>query len=617
MSNFKGLLKRFQRDQRGNVAMMFGFAAIPMIAAAGTAIDYGRLSASQSKIHAALDAAVLAVARDPSISVDPATAAGQLTRSKIQGFFAANLYDQNLLQTPSVVLKPTTGDKVLVEVTGCVKMAFVNFTGVLDPCVKASSEVTRGGSVKMEVALAMDNSGSMSAGKMDEAKLAAQDFVQKLLSAAVTPDHVKISVVPFTNTVNTGLARTSPGMDTNGLSPIHWENLTITNTKPAGIASRFTLFDQLNQTWGGCVETRPGAYGTNDDAPSNAVPSSLFVPFFYPDEPGDKSNGSENFVYSGTLNERNNAGNATYIRHNSYLNDDGGSSNTHDGNGRENATSNSACGGGVTPFTLPYNNSVSNWQSRNWLARSVNNVCRYNLSGTSGGNITSRHTIGQNSNLTTVTGFAATVVNYKMGPNMSCHSAPIARLTNNQATLTTAINNMVNYGGTNILDGFMWAWRTVSPNAPFSDGRSYTWTDPLYKNRKIIVIMTDGDNQWNASSNPNGSAYSVNGFYRNNRLSTGVTTAAQAKTALDDKTLEACTNAKAKKNSNNDEAITIYTVGFSTTNAPISAGGETLLQNCASIVGGQRLYYKATTAAELKTVFAGIAAELAKMKLTK
>jgi Flp pilus assembly protein TadG len=607
-----GLLQRFSRDQRGNVAMMFGLATIPMMAAAGTALDYSRASTSQSRIHAAIDSAALAAGKEPFVSI-------AVTQAKVQAFFTANIYDINFASPPTVTVKPSPNDKVIVEATGCVKMAFAGFTSLIDPCVRARSEVTRGGSVKMEIALAMDNSGSMTDGKIDEAKTAAKDFVKTLLDAAKVPDQVKISLVPFTNTVNTGLSRTSPGLDTSGASPIHWENLTPTNTKPASIASRFTLFDQLNVPWGGCMETRPGAFGTNDDAPNPSTPSSLFVPYFSPDEPGDKLSGGSNFyVYNGTLNEVNKSSSATYTIINSYLNDDGGSSNGHDGTtGMEDSSVAPACTGGSAAFALPNNSSVANWQSKNWLDRSTKNICRYNLSGTSGGSTTGRHTIGQDSGVNTVTGFSGVTTPLKAGPNMSCHTAPIAPLTNDQSTLTNAINTMVNYGGTNILDGFMWAWRTLSPNAPFSNGRPYGWTDPIYKNRKIIILMTDGDNQWNAVSNPNGSAYGVNGYYRNDRIAVGLGSTAQAKTALDTKTLEACNNAKAKKNANNDEAIMIYTIGFSTTNAPISASGETLLKNCASVAGGQQLYYKATNATELKTVFASIAADLSKLKLSK
>jgi hypothetical protein len=47
--------------------------------------------------------------------------------------------------------------------------------------------------------------------------------------------------------------------------------------------------DQLGLTWGGCVESRPAPYDVNDDGrPADARPR-LFVPFFAPDEPDDNT----------------------------------------------------------------------------------------------------------------------------------------------------------------------------------------------------------------------------------------------------------------------------------------------------------------------------------------
>jgi Flp pilus assembly protein TadG len=615
MSRRFGLLKQFGRNEHGNVAMMFGLSLIPMIAAGGTAIDYGRVSTAQSKIHSALDAAVLAVAKDPTISVDPATTAGQLTQSKIQTFFAANLSDSNLISTPNVVLKPTTSDKVLVEVTGCVKMAFAGFTGVIDPCVKASSEVTRGGSVKLEIALVMDNSGSMAGTKMTASQDAAKDFVKTLLAAAVTTDQVKIALVPFTSSVNTGLTRTSSGVDNTGVSPIHWENLlNVGDVKPASVTSRFSLYDQLGETWGGCMETRPGSYGLNDDAPSISTPASLYVPYFAPDDPGDRS-GSK--VNKSTINEYNNT-TSYYTTPNSYLNDDGGSANTQSSStGYENATSNPACTGGVAAFNRKYTSSTSAWQDKNYLWRLSSNICRYNLTGTSGGT-TARKSVGANSSISSGSSI------FPIGPNFLCHKTPVQRITNSKATLDASITSMVALGSTNILDGFMWGWRTVSPNAPYGDARAYNWTDTQYKNKKVIVLMTDGDNQWysyadgSGASNPSISVYTPNGFYGNNRLGAGITTMAQGKAAMDTKTLEACNNAKAKKNAYNGDAITVYTIGFSTVGAEITASGKTLLESCASTgPDGKKLYYPATTAAELSKVFATIAADLSRLKLSK
>ena len=55
--------KDFRRDERGNISLLFAASLVPMIAAAGTAIDYSRASQARSQLHAAADSAALAVAR--------------------------------------------------------------------------------------------------------------------------------------------------------------------------------------------------------------------------------------------------------------------------------------------------------------------------------------------------------------------------------------------------------------------------------------------------------------------------------------------------------------------------------------------------------------------------
>jgi hypothetical protein len=54
--------------------------------------------------------------------------------------------------------------------------------------------------------------------------------------------------------------------------------------------NRFTLFKQMNQKWGGCVESRPYPYDVQDTAPSSTNPPSMFVPYFAPDEPDTPTN---------------------------------------------------------------------------------------------------------------------------------------------------------------------------------------------------------------------------------------------------------------------------------------------------------------------------------------
>lgn len=54
-----------------------------------------------------------------------------------------------------------------------------------------------------------------------------------------------------------------------------------------GRISHFDLFNRLQGvTWKGCVEARPEPFDVTDDPPWSGNPDSLFVPYFWPDEPG-------------------------------------------------------------------------------------------------------------------------------------------------------------------------------------------------------------------------------------------------------------------------------------------------------------------------------------------
>ena len=60
------LFKRFAASQNGGTAVTFAIAVVPLMVAAGVAIDFGRYYAAETQLQAALDDGSLAaaVARD-------------------------------------------------------------------------------------------------------------------------------------------------------------------------------------------------------------------------------------------------------------------------------------------------------------------------------------------------------------------------------------------------------------------------------------------------------------------------------------------------------------------------------------------------------------------------
>jgi hypothetical protein len=205
------------------------------------------------------------------------------------------------------------------------------------------------------------------------------------------------------------------------------------------------------------------------------------------------------------------------------------------------------------------------------------------------------------------------------GPNYGCDPTPMLRLTSTKSSVQSEINSLTPAGNTNILEGLMWGWRSLSPNAPFGDGRSYSWNvgNPTKPNKKIIVLMTDGYNTWDPQNNPSGSQYSAFGYYMDNRVSASVTDATSARNAMDAAVATACNNVKGVTDGSSG-AITVYTVGFSIPSDPIDAQGLRLLQNCASTdSSGNPLFYQASDSASLINAFGLIAKNINNLRLTQ
>lgn len=92
------------------------------------------------------------------------------------------------------------------------------------------------------------------------------------------------------------------------------------------------------------------------------------------------------------------------------------------------------------------------------------------------------------------------------GPNRSCPQ-PIEPLTSNHQTIRDRISNLdiVEGGGTMSALGASWGWRVLSPNEPFAEGEDYEndrW-------RKIMIIMTDGEQNLSQNANDLGQSCST------------------------------------------------------------------------------------------------------------
>lgn len=280
-------LKRFARDTAGVTAMLFGLTLIPMMGFVGGAIDFANAYQVRTKLQNALDAATLAAGREIDLGAsegEATTAANRVLQSNLGDNF------------PSGATINFNYSGKTVTATGSINVDtyILGVVGVDNLAVDVTSTVNISGGT-IELALVLDNSGSMRGSKLSDLKEAARNLSQTLFQADRTSDGVKIAVVPFAAAVNVGSGNANaPWMDTTGQSSIHFENFTPNIT-------RFQAYDMLRNTrWAGCVEVRPSPHDTTDSPPSGG--DALFVPTFAPDEPD-----------------------GSWSYNNNYINDDGGS----------------------------------------------------------------------------------------------------------------------------------------------------------------------------------------------------------------------------------------------------------------------------------------------------
>lgn len=267
-------LAALARDKRGGIAVMSALAMMPLSMLALAGVEFYHFTNVRGDLQDSLDAATLAVAR--SSDTDPA---------KLQNTGMTVLRAGLEASSTGYVIRSATFVDADGDVTGQAALAVTPIVSelfkVTELSASAYSKASRLGQ-KLEIALVLDNTYSMlTNNRLGISKTAATSFVDKLNDAAVksrVPDALKISVVPYSTTVNVGSQyAAATWMDTSAQNPIHSE---IFSTP----ANRFTLFTQMGVAWGGCVESRAAPYDVQETPPTTADAKSLIVPYFAPDE---------------------------------------------------------------------------------------------------------------------------------------------------------------------------------------------------------------------------------------------------------------------------------------------------------------------------------------------
>ncbi len=259
---------RFVGAKEGNIAVTFAIALVPILGFVGVAIDYTRANAARSSMQAALDSTALMLSKDLSQGT---ITTSQIT-AKAQAYFTA-LYtnkDATVVEpvTATYTASSSLGSSIQVNASGSVKSDFLRLKEFNFPTINFSGSSTAAwGNVRMRVAMALDNTGSMADdGKMPAMKKAAKDLVDQLSALAKTKGDIYISVIPFAKDVNVD----DSNYTQSWIDWTDWDaaNGTCNSTNWWGGCTSWTPAN--HNKWTGCVTDRDQDYDTKNTAPTNS-----------------------------------------------------------------------------------------------------------------------------------------------------------------------------------------------------------------------------------------------------------------------------------------------------------------------------------------------------------
>ena len=259
-------------DERGAILIYFTLALFPLLLVGGAAMDLGHVFLVKQRLTNAVDSASLALGARNNLTSQQAT---DLVTAFIRTRYSGNLKSLAVADTVT---------QVNVTVTVQVPMTFMQVlnTQSVDLTVSATAVRPQG---KLEIALVLDQTGSMAGDKINNLKLAAKDLIDIVVWDNQTADYYsKVAIVPYAVGVNVGATTALSVRGTPLLGCLLSGCVQFQFVSQAG---PLRLLD-ISLT---CVSERTGPQaftdaapsllalvGPNYPAPSNPCPSNTIVP---------------------------------------------------------------------------------------------------------------------------------------------------------------------------------------------------------------------------------------------------------------------------------------------------------------------------------------------------
>ncbi|WP_407152071.1 pilus assembly protein TadG-related protein [Bradyrhizobium sp. ORS 86] len=622
-------LGRFSAATGGNIAVLFAIAAVPVISFVGAAVDYSRANNARSSMQAALDSTALMLSKDLTSGVITPSQISTQAQNYFNGLFT-NKDGQGLsVSATYTAATSSTPATILLSGSGYIKSDFLQFAG-LPRLNFGSSTTTTWGNVKMRVALALDNTGSMAQdGKITALRNAVAGtggLIDQLSALSKNNGDVYISVIPFAKVVNVGTSNYSqwwidwtdwlnpptaqPNNGSMGTGSASLQATLPMNWHAVGPGARcpwsnsnggFTCTAGPTST--SSVSTIPSS-GTykgyicpSVDYNSHTIYNGCWVstqvgttPQVFCSGNGNcacpKNSSGSNVTGCSCTGSGSSKSCSGYI----YTHDwtqPGINDTTHNTNQPRVSAVVGFAGNAWTPST-----STPTVQN-NWQQVSTNPISTWT------GCITDRTQPNDATGVLPLLNDVTTrfpANEYYENNTAYCSSSaspqlePIIPLSYDWSTLKTAVNAMQPTGGTDQAVGLAWAWQSLIPGGPLNAPTE----DSNTTYNRVIILLSDGlntEDRWpvygdgssQASGNP-----------------------------IDARQALMCQNLKNATDANGQPMYTIYTIQVNTSSPADPT--STVLQNCAS---SPDKFYMLTSSSQIVTTFKTIGTALSKLRLSK
>jgi Flp pilus assembly protein TadG len=603
---------RFIGANGGNVAVIFTIAAVPVIGFVGAAIDYTRMNEARSTMQSALDSTALMLSKDIS--------SGKITASQVNT--TAQSYFSGLFNQPNATVTSfnatynadngSLGSTVTLNGSGDIKTDFLGVLG-FSTLGFTTSSTTAWGNVKMRVALALDNTGSMADnGKITALRNAVAGtggLIDQLSGLAKNPGDVLISVIPFAKVVNVGTSNASATW-------IDWSDWT----NPPTIQPN-------NNAYGGNYEAAiPNSKFTSAQwgaiGPSSRCPFTSSYGFSYINgcvtAPGGTSSASTISSTSITINGKTvqnpicpGYDTASHTKYNGCWDSVAGTTTICNGSACPSnssaKTATTACqkshptctctgSSSSTVCTMPSGVYSHTWYASAtsaWTGCVTDRDQPYDAQGDAPASSNSMP-VSHPSTLFPANEYYENDVAY-CNQSSSTTLEQLVPLSDDWSSLKTMVNAMQPTGGTDQEIGLAWAWQSLLTTGPIPAPAE----DANYTYNRVIIILSDGLNteeRWPAYGN---------GSTQNNNSS--------GEGYIDARQELLCQNLKAQIDpKTNLPMYTIYTIQVDTSSPPDPT--SQVLYDCAS---DPSKFFKLTSSSQIVTTFNTIGTALSELRVAR